>query len=319
MESPLEIWIWRFRSKQVMTRHKITHLYLLSFSAMESDDQTSSKREDEVKAEVTSHHMPTAFVKPTPQVPSVVRPTNYQFSNNDQPRFHNTQHSGITLSPIKHLSPVNGSAFERSAPYMQHISIATFPEYLNGTGNTFTNPCMTTMVDNSTQNLASTPYAGSGFSVPNTNTSAYWNDSRTLPGLSADPYSTYVGYNKYPGSYEPYGRHNAILRSGAYQDNFGSCRSAFDPATRGLYGRPHDNFTGIHTYTYIHTYIYTYIHIYIHTYIHSMCLYIIITIMLWVLSIYHFIKHYTIVILCSTIQLSHIYNNSIFNMVNITF
>ncbi len=30
----------------------------------------------------------------------------------------------------------------------------------------------------------------------------------------------------------------------------------------------------------------------------SMCLYIIITIMLWVLSIYTFIKHYTIVILC---------------------
>ncbi len=30
----------------------------------------------------------------------------------------------------------------------------------------------------------------------------------------------------------------------------------------------------------------------------SMCLYIIITIMLWVLSIYPFIKHYTITILC---------------------
>ncbi len=30
----------------------------------------------------------------------------------------------------------------------------------------------------------------------------------------------------------------------------------------------------------------------------TMCLYIIITIMLWVLSIYYFIKHYTIVFLC---------------------
>ncbi len=35
----------------------------------------------------------------------------------------------------------------------------------------------------------------------------------------------------------------------------------------------------------------------------SMCLYIIITIMLWVLSIYSFIKHYTIVILCEPYNL----------------
>ncbi len=44
-------------------------------------------------------------------------------------------------------------------------------------------------------------------------------------------------------------------------------------------------------------YYFTDIKAYIFMYI-SMCLCIIITIMLWVLSIYRFIKHYTIVILC---------------------
>ncbi len=38
----------------------------------------------------------------------------------------------------------------------------------------------------------------------------------------------------------------------------------------------------------------------------SMCLYITITILLWVLSIYPFIKHYTIVVSIITIQFSHI-------------
>ncbi len=33
------------------------------------------------------------------------------------------------------------------------------------------------------------------------------------------------------------------------------------------------------------------------------CLYIIITCMLWVLSIYHLIKHYTVVILCKSYNL----------------
>ncbi len=42
----------------------------------------------------------------------------------------------------------------------------------------------------------------------------------------------------------------------------------------------------------------------------TMCLYITITILLWVLSIYPFIKHYTIVVSIITIQFSHttIYN-----------
>ncbi len=35
----------------------------------------------------------------------------------------------------------------------------------------------------------------------------------------------------------------------------------------------------------------------------SMCLYIIITIMIWVFSIYSVIKHYTIVILCYSLSL----------------
>ncbi len=39
----------------------------------------------------------------------------------------------------------------------------------------------------------------------------------------------------------------------------------------------------------------------------TMCLYITITILLWVLSIYPFIKHYTIVISMITIQFSHIF------------
>ncbi len=38
----------------------------------------------------------------------------------------------------------------------------------------------------------------------------------------------------------------------------------------------------------------------------TMCLYITITILLCVLSIYHFIKHYTIVVSIITIQFSHI-------------
>ncbi len=38
----------------------------------------------------------------------------------------------------------------------------------------------------------------------------------------------------------------------------------------------------------------------------TMCLYISITILLWVLSIYPFIKHYTIVVSIITIQFSHI-------------
>ncbi len=37
----------------------------------------------------------------------------------------------------------------------------------------------------------------------------------------------------------------------------------------------------------------------------TMCLYITITIMLWVISIYPFIKHYTIVVSIITIQFSH--------------
>ncbi len=37
----------------------------------------------------------------------------------------------------------------------------------------------------------------------------------------------------------------------------------------------------------------------------TMCLYITITILLWVLSIYPFIKHYTIVILCEPYNSSH--------------
>ncbi len=37
----------------------------------------------------------------------------------------------------------------------------------------------------------------------------------------------------------------------------------------------------------------------------TMCLYITITILLWVLSIYPFIKHYTIVVSIITIQFSH--------------
>ncbi len=39
----------------------------------------------------------------------------------------------------------------------------------------------------------------------------------------------------------------------------------------------------------------------------TMCLYINITILLWVLSIYPFVKHYTIVVSIITIQFSHIY------------
>ncbi len=38
---------------------------------------------------------------------------------------------------------------------------------------------------------------------------------------------------------------------------------------------------------------------------HGVCLYITITILLWVLSIYPFIKHYTIVVSIITIQFSH--------------
>ncbi len=38
----------------------------------------------------------------------------------------------------------------------------------------------------------------------------------------------------------------------------------------------------------------------------TMCLYITITILLWVLSIYPFIKHYAIVVSNITIQFSHI-------------
>ncbi len=38
----------------------------------------------------------------------------------------------------------------------------------------------------------------------------------------------------------------------------------------------------------------------------TMCLYITITILLWVLSIYPFIQHYTIVVSIITIQFSHI-------------
>ncbi len=41
-----------------------------------------------------------------------------------------------------------------------------------------------------------------------------------------------------------------------------------------------------------------------------MCLYITIIILLWVLSIYPFIKYYTIVISIITIQFSHIYDTS---------
>ncbi len=37
----------------------------------------------------------------------------------------------------------------------------------------------------------------------------------------------------------------------------------------------------------------------------TMCLYITITILLWVLSIYAFIKHYTIVVSVITIKFSH--------------
>ncbi len=37
----------------------------------------------------------------------------------------------------------------------------------------------------------------------------------------------------------------------------------------------------------------------------TMCLYITITILLWVLSIYPFIKHYTIIVSIITIQFSH--------------
>ncbi len=37
----------------------------------------------------------------------------------------------------------------------------------------------------------------------------------------------------------------------------------------------------------------------------TICLYITITILLWVLSIYPFIKHYTIVVSIITIQFSH--------------
>ncbi len=40
----------------------------------------------------------------------------------------------------------------------------------------------------------------------------------------------------------------------------------------------------------------------------TMCLYITITILLWVLSIYHFIKHYTIVVSIIIIQFSHTYS-----------
>ncbi len=41
----------------------------------------------------------------------------------------------------------------------------------------------------------------------------------------------------------------------------------------------------------------------------TMCLYITITVLLWVLSIYPFIKHYTIIISIITIQFSHITYN----------
>ncbi len=44
----------------------------------------------------------------------------------------------------------------------------------------------------------------------------------------------------------------------------------------------------------------------IYIYVHYQCLYIIITILRWVLSIYPFIKHYTIVVSIITIQFSHI-------------
>ncbi len=40
----------------------------------------------------------------------------------------------------------------------------------------------------------------------------------------------------------------------------------------------------------------------------TMCLYITITILLWVLSIYHFIKHYTIIVSIITIQFSDKYH-----------
>ncbi len=49
----------------------------------------------------------------------------------------------------------------------------------------------------------------------------------------------------------------------------------------------------------------------------SMCLYITITILLWVLSIYPFIKHYTVVVSIITIQFSHIYAMYLFEMTTI--
>ncbi len=50
----------------------------------------------------------------------------------------------------------------------------------------------------------------------------------------------------------------------------------------------------------------------------TMGLYITITILLWVLSIYSFIKHYTIVVSIITIQFSHLHVNVIMNVVYIT-
>lgn len=170
----------------------------------------------------------TAFSRPAPSIHR--DPCNLTFP--EENCRSGISHSTLPLSPLKHYSTINGSAYDRPT-YISQYGLNSYGDIMN-TNNSFTTPRVQPYGESHINSFTAVPFTGS---VPQATTS-YWADSRTHPTFH-ETYNPY-GYNKFHSSYDTYNK-SSFLRGSTYQDSIN--RSAFENS-RNYYRSSHDNFQG---------------------------------------------------------------------------
>lgn len=168
----------------------------------------------------------TAFSRPAPSIHR--DPCNLAFP--EENCRSGISHSTLPLSPLKHYSTINGSAYDRPT-YISQYGLNSYGDIMN-TNNSFTTPRVQPYGESHINSFTAVPFTGS---VPQATTS-YWADSRTHPTFH-ETYNPY-GYNKFHSSYDTYNK-SSFLRGTTYQDSIN--RSAFENS-RNYYRSSHDNF-----------------------------------------------------------------------------
>lgn len=170
----------------------------------------------------------TAFSRPAPSIHR--DPCSLPFS--EESCRTGISHSSLPLSPLKHYSSLNGSAYERPT-YISQYGLNSYGDIMN-TNNSFTTPRVQPYGETHINSFPTVPFTGS---VPQ-GTTSYWADSRTHPTFH-DTYNPY-SYNKFHSSYDTYNK-SSFLRGSSYPDTIN--RSAFENS-RNYYRSSHDNFQG---------------------------------------------------------------------------